>query len=403
MITFKPIVIQGGRRKDGTWPVKIRVTFKGASRRLPTTLVCLDSDLTKSKRIKNANVLQKAGDLISRMRAACADLSPYTLEAWSVDDVVAHIRRALTAETWRLDFFAFADGYIVCKQPTTRKAYTAALNTFARYLGERSIDVNAITRRMLLDFVAWCDGNTRGKVAGGASAMYVAKLAHIYNAAKYQYNDEDSGTIRIPRTPFDGLRKSYPPSHGQRNVGVEVLQRIIDARPAFGTERIALAAFVVSFALCGANLADLYAARRPDGTTWKYNRRKTAARRADDAEIVVDIPECIAPFLDALECEISAFWWLPALHRWTSAQNATVLINKYLRKWAQREGIEPFTFYAARHSFASIARSIGVEKATVDDALGHIGDYRVADIYAERNWHLVAEAQARVLSLFRWR
>ena len=33
IVTFKPIVIN--KRKDGTWPVKIRVTFKGVSRRLP--------------------------------------------------------------------------------------------------------------------------------------------------------------------------------------------------------------------------------------------------------------------------------------------------------------------------------------------------------------------------------
>lgn len=37
MITFKPIVIPGNRRKDGTYPVKIRVTFKGKSRRLAVT------------------------------------------------------------------------------------------------------------------------------------------------------------------------------------------------------------------------------------------------------------------------------------------------------------------------------------------------------------------------------
>lgn len=36
IVTFKLIVIN--RRKDGTWPVKIRVTFKGVSRRLPTTI-----------------------------------------------------------------------------------------------------------------------------------------------------------------------------------------------------------------------------------------------------------------------------------------------------------------------------------------------------------------------------
>ena len=29
VVTFKPVIIQGNRRKDGTWTVYIRVTFKG--------------------------------------------------------------------------------------------------------------------------------------------------------------------------------------------------------------------------------------------------------------------------------------------------------------------------------------------------------------------------------------
>ena len=113
MITYKPIIIQGGRRKDGTWPVKIRVTFKGVSRRLPTTLVCTDADLTRGGKIKNATVLEKAGELIARMRATTADLSPFTLEAWTVDRVVEHIRTRLDAQDFRLDFIAFGVGAVL--------------------------------------------------------------------------------------------------------------------------------------------------------------------------------------------------------------------------------------------------------------------------------------------------
>lgn len=41
MITFKPIVIPGNRRKDGTYPVKIRVTFKGKTRRAGGSRPCI--------------------------------------------------------------------------------------------------------------------------------------------------------------------------------------------------------------------------------------------------------------------------------------------------------------------------------------------------------------------------
>ena len=76
-------------------------------------------------------------------------------------------------------------------------------------------------------------------------------------------------------------------------------------------------------------------------------------------------------------------------------------MNVGLRAWCESRGIEPFTYYAGRHSWATIARKT-TEKATVDEALGHVGDYRVTDIYAERDWEQVAEAARRVVALLRW-
>ena len=161
MITYKAIVIPGGRRKDGTWPVKIRVTFRGVSRRIPTTLVCVDTDLTRSCRIKNATILQKADELIRRMRAATEDLSPFVLESWSVDQIVSHIRTEIAGETFRLDFIAFGREFIKTKDEGTRASYTTALNAFARFLGRDGIDVNEITRPMLVEFQDWADAQGR--------------------------------------------------------------------------------------------------------------------------------------------------------------------------------------------------------------------------------------------------
>ena len=105
MITFKAIIIPGNKRKDGTYPVNIRVTFKGKTRRLATTLVCTSGDLTRTLKIKNATLLNKSDALIARMRDAVKDLSPFDLETKDVDWVVRHIKDSLTQETFHLDFF----------------------------------------------------------------------------------------------------------------------------------------------------------------------------------------------------------------------------------------------------------------------------------------------------------
>ena len=388
MITYKPIIIQGGRRRDGTWPVKIRVTFKGVSRRIPTTLVCTDNDLTRSGKIKNATVLEKAGELITRMRATTADLSPFTLEAWTVDEVVEHIRGQLSAQEFRLDFFAFSEEVIADKIPHTKAYYQTAVNALADYIGKRQLDVNAITRKMLLDFAA-----ATGEVK---APRHLAKLSYIYRCARDKYNDEDAGVIRIPRQPFQNLPKIKPLGRGQKALPVETFQRIIDLEPENEWERIAVAAFLFSFCTAGANMADMYAQKKPVEAVWKYRRMKT------HIYVETALNRKIEAFVRCLQDVSSSEWWLPALHRYGSADTATHNVNKWLRRIAEREGMEPFTFYAARKTWATQARRLGIEKATIDDALAHVGEFKMADTYAEKNWDLTREANDKVLAVFSW-
>lgn len=420
MATLKPIIVPGSRRKDGTFLVYIRVYHAGASRRLPTSLVCYPADVTRSGKIKSADILAKADELVRRMRATLADVSPFDLEERDVDWVVGRIRRGMQ-DDFRLDFFAFADGYLTSKTATTRRAYTGALGALERYLGIRRLDINVITHSMLLGFADFVErepkmhydrGSGRmvptdkNKVAKGAASRHMAKLAHIFEAAKARYNDEDAGRIAIPRSPFAGIPKVYPPSNGQRNLGAEVMQRLIfhAQSSVCGSlvEAEALRLFVLSFSLCGANLADLWEARAGTGPEWVYNRKKTRGRRADRAEMRVQVPREAAEMVAGLQ-DGPAGWWLPSLHRIArTTDTATGKVNAALKRWAEREGVEPFTFYAARHTWASLARRSGVEKATIDDALGHRGDFDVTDIYAERAWNLINDAQRKVIDLFSW-
>lgn len=420
MASLKPIIVPGSRRKDGTFLVYIRVYHNGGTRRLPTSLVCTAADLTRSGRIKSADVLAKADELVRRMRGALADVSPFDLADRDVDWIVGRIRRGMSGD-FRLDFFTFADGFLASKTASTRRAYTGALGALERFLGVRRLDINDITKSLLLDFkeavlaepIMHYDKATRRVVrtdkrrrTTGAASRHLAKLAHIFEAAKARYNDEDAGVIPIPRSPFAGVPKEYPPSTGQRNLGPEVVQRLIFSAYspvcATLTERRAVRLFVLSFIFCGVNLADLWEAPAGVSDVWEYNRKKVRDRRADRAYTRARVqPE--ADWLVAQLQDGPAGWWLPALHAMARDSNAaTGKINVGLRRWCEREGVDVFTFGAARHSFASIARSLSIEKATVDDAMVHKGDFAVLDIYAEKAWDVIDAAQREVLGLFSW-
>jgi integrase len=378
--------------------------------------VCTLADLTRSLKIKNATILNKSDALIARMRDAVKDLSPFDLESQDVDWVVRHIKDSLTQEEFHLDFFEWSEGYMLSKAETTRRAYSCALNTLERFLGRRSLDINDISRSLLLEFMDKVDGEKKmhynvkigqveeskvEKIPKGASTRHLAKLEHLFNAAKDKYNDEDAGRILIPRSPFSKIQKVYPVSQGQSNLGQELMQRIISSQVDNEPMRIALDIFIVSFALMGANMADLYFAK-PVDVEWIYNRQKTRERRADRAEMRVTIPVQLKPYLERLKGK--GGWWLNKLHEYASDKDyATARVNKYLKKWCEDNGVEVFTFGAARHTWASIGRKIcRIDKSTIDDCLCHVGSFRITDIYAEKAWDLMQDANRKVLELFTW-
>jgi len=43
-----------------------------------------------------------------------------------------------------------------------------------------------------------------------------------------------------------------------------------------------------------------------------------------------------------------------------------------------------------------------VDKSTVDDCLVHKGSFQVADIYAEKAWGVMQDANRVVFDLFKW-
>ena len=117
----------------------------------------------------------------------------------------------------------------------------------------------------------------------------------------------------------------------------------------------------------------------------------------------VEIPSVLHPYIQRLQAENNNGWWLPVLHQMGRTKDyCTAKVNNYLKRWCEENGVPAFTFYAARHTWASLARKAGVEKATIDEALCHKGTFDLTDIYAERSWELMQDANRKVLAMFEW-
>lgn len=419
--TFRPVVYAHHKRKDGTYNVKINIYFNGKERRLPTTIYCTKNDLTRTHHIKSQDILNKCNVLIRKMHDAIADISTFDLEDKDVDWLVARIKGKLQAGAFRLDFFQFANTFLQGKSIGTRKTYESALNMFALFLKQDAIDINYITKRMIVEFVEWCaqqpkyyrhkstgelipSKSKKSKKKGLTAEIYIRKLATIFKEAKARYNDNDEEAVMIPRSPFDNIHIETEQVEGEKPLPKEVVQMLIaDDTQRVNTYRLALDALVVSFGLMGMNLADLYDARPPKNGELTYYRSKTTDRRADRAEMRLPVPAELHPYLERLGAGTHKEYWLPRLRGMSKKRDwITSVVNYHSKKWCDTHKIDEFKTYAIRKSWATYARSTGADKSLVDECIAHTGDYDMTDIYALKPYDKMAELNRKVLDMFQW-
>ena len=413
-IKMRPAVYSNHRRKDGSYPVKVVIYFKGKERKMATHIVAEQKDLTRSLHLKQGDVLNAVQDLIIDMRAACRDIPYFDLEYRDVDFVVQYIKGKFAKKEFSLDFLAFGYQFIQQKKESTRRQYIQPLRAFARFIGKDQIDINAITSKMVDEFIEFLNNEPRlywnkkecvskegkkKKKSGSQASRHVSKLAAIYKAAKKKYNNEDTDYIVIPRSPFEGHDVPVSASQGQKPLRNEIIQLLISANPKNCRQRWAIDVAIISFGLMGMNLADIYEQQPPKNNVLVYYRKKTRDRRADKAEMQIDIPSCLSPYISRLRGKGNA--WLNVLHEWVPENRLCRAVNRGLEKWCEAEKIERFTFYALRKSWGTIARRYA-DKSIVDEGLAHVGDFSLTDIYAERPWERINEANRKVLELFEW-
>lgn len=417
--TFTPAILPSQKKTDGTYNVKIHVTFKRKTKRLSTNITATSKDLTKDLKLKEGPVKRKAYELAEQMRSVCEEIDYFLLQTMDVEDIVKYFDvKSQSKAKFRLDFLDYMYQRAPLKGAAT-KLYVTSANVLARFLNGRTLDVNDVTVRFLRQFeefirkepkIAPAACLKRGKASTSkipkgdcrAVSLYLNCFRHMFLMARQEYNDPDLDIYRIPNNPFEYYKVPIQKPAKRRNKSQEFIQMVInESAKAKGAERFALEVFLLSFALEGMNLVDLYKCGPAKGRWLNYNRSKTSSRRMDFAEHQVYIPEQILPIVERMRDNDGEHQFI--FHRrYKDFASFTNNTNTSLKKWRLSNDVEHFTMYAARHSFASIGRRAGIEKATIDEMLCHVGDMKMADVYIEKDWNIHKEANDKILSLFDW-
>lgn len=146
------------------------------------------------------------------------------------------------------------------------------------------------------------------------------------------------------------------------------------------------------------NSADLYNCTEMEGGSITYYRTKTTDRRLDKAKMKVDVLPILLPLMrkyeDYTQKKVFCFY-----HLYSTFKNFNRAINLGLKQIGKILKIDDLEYYAARHSWATLAvNKVGIDKYTVHAALNHIDEaMRVTDIYIERDFKIENEANRKVV------
>jgi integrase len=319
-------------------------------------------------------------------------------DGWDADRIAEYLTR--DKDAFALDFAEY--GLRVAERvdregrKKTAHLYRTAVRVLAEYAPE--LDIKDITSSFLKGFDRYLSERS---VSERSKLTYLSEIRAIHNIAKKEFNDEDRGTIRIPYSPFSGFEMPRRGKGRHRALTVEQTQRLLDLPYEGGNFDLAKDAFVLSFALMGMNMIDLYKCTDTDGSVITYRRSKTSGRRADGAEISVRVEPEIRRLVDKYKGKDRVFSFSERYSSFDSFYNA---VKNSLKEVGRRIGVPDLTTYYARHTFATVAANkAGIDIYTVDEMLNHSdASLKLARVYVERDYSLLWEANRRVLSLFDW-
>ena len=415
MLTIKAEIKKSELKVDGTYNVKIRFTLDRKVKRLSTNLFITSKDLTKSLKFKEDTSIKRAIDgLVLYYREQCFKLQ-LDQNHYSLDEIIEFLNGEQEKQQ-TIDFIKFSREWIASTTIKGAPNYTTAINALVRFVGKEELDINLITLDFLESFKAFLNKEReirtkrlmqQGKrvPSNRSLSLYLISIKKLFNEAKKKYNKKEKNLILIPNSPFMELEIPKQEATRKRAISADIIKKLWklpykDMKKGYKSTchyNLAKNCFILSFCLMGINSADLYNATEMEGYTIVYNRTKTKDRRLDKAQMKVDIPRLILPLVEKYKDKTGKRLF-NFYQYYADEKDFNKAINYGLKEICTILEIDDLEYYAARHSWATIAlNKAGIDKYIVHAALNHIDDaMKVTDIYIERDFVNENKANTKV-------
>lgn len=409
--TVDYMVFKHHKKSNGTYNVKICITLNRKRAYISTEHNIVDKQLVKdSFEIKDRFVTDQLNTDAAKMRKVISGLGSqvYNFEVKALATYLVNaINPAKNSEY--IDIIQFSKNKIEQLHSegrgSTAKDYSAAVNHLLKFIKKNTLDIREINTHFLRKYEVHL--KSLKNIGSRGIEKNLILLRALFNFARSEYNDEDSGLILIPHYPFASYKipkADIPQKRALDITDIIAINNYEYERPkstrVIESPRSVLArdVYMLSFYLLGINSADLYNIDKMKNGRLEYNRTKTKDRRPDKAFISVRIPKKAIPLIEKYKDKTGER--LFNFHRrFSTSEGFNVAINKGLKVVGKSVGIDELQYYSARHSWATIARNkCNISKDDIAMALNHTDpDRRTTDYYIETDWSIIDKANDKVL------
>lgn len=375
----------GELKKDKTRKVSITLSHNGIRKRIPTNITIRECDITKQGKIKSDSLKRNIEDTINTLKNRLYEIEN---SLGNKDTDIEWIYSQLIGKCKTLDFFEYTRQWIETSSNKGKGNYSIMLNSLHRFLGCDTLSFSDIDYKFLNNYKEYLTGHPR------AQSLYLGCIRHIFNEAIREYNTDNNKVIT--NNPFNSF--TIPKSISMTKNRIISDDNLIKLFNFQGTRRVGMArdCYILSFCLIGMNSVDLYECTSYSNGVLAYERAKTRDRRTDNAHIEIVVPNIVKPLFEKYKGDSRVFNFYK---KYSNAANFNKHINKGLHIIADTLGIPHFDFYSARHTWASIARNrLGIDKYTIHEALNHVSDMDITDIYIQKDYTNINKANEKVIA-----
>ncbi|MDO4163136.1 MAG: phage integrase SAM-like domain-containing protein [Bacteroides sp.] len=398
MATFKVCVQK--ERKDGFYPVYIRVTHHRGTQFIKTDKMVTKKELSKSGEVEDPYVMQSCTQQILEYNER---LNRKDIENWTVKEVVDFLMSGDDDICFSDYARQHAKRMIDRGQERNARNYVLALNHLERFAGTNRLMFSHLTSQLVNRWIKSLETTHRAK------EMYPICMRQVYKAAMLEYNDYDMGIIRIKVNPW--VKVEIPSADRTEKLAITPEQcreffsfPIPDSKLKLPLTEFGRDIAMMVLCLAGINTVDLYNLRKKDYENGiiKYQRAKTKKFRADGAYMEMRVPAIIQPLFEKYRnTDRSDEHLFNFYQRMTTSDSFNANANSGIKQLCRAMGMakeERYSVYTFRHTWGTVAQNdVRASISEVAFAMNHSSGHNVTRGYIKIDYSPAWELNEKVI------